>query len=68
MTSYREEDLDLAFLSAVGTADETFWTADISVNGETMKFKVDTGAKVTVVNELVLTQLCNVQLHLAITV
>ena len=63
VTSSIEEDLDLAFLSAVGTADETSWTADISVNGETMKFKVDTGAEVTAVTELALTQLGNVQLH-----
>ena len=62
MTS-REEDLDLAFLSAVVTADETSWMADISVNGESMKFKVDTGAEVTAVTELALKQLGNVQLY-----
>ena len=63
MTSSREKDLDLVFLSAMVTADETSWTADISVNGESMKFKVDTGAEVTAVTELALTQLDNVQLH-----
>ena len=45
------------------TADETSWTADISVNGESMKFKVDTGDEVTAVTELALTQLGNIQLH-----
>ena len=63
MTSSIEEDLDLAFLSAVGTADGTSWIADISVNGETIQNKVDTGAEVTAVIELALTQLGNVQLH-----
>ena len=63
MTSPSEEDLDLAFLSAVISTDETFWTANIPVNGETMKFKVDTGAKVTAVTKLALTQLGNAQLH-----
>ena len=63
VTSSREEDLDLAFLCAVVTADEISWIADISVNGESMKFKVDTGAEVTAVTELALTQLGNVQLH-----
>ena len=47
--SPNEEDLDLAFLSAVVSTDETSWIANIRVNGETMKFKVDTGAEVTAV-------------------
>jgi len=63
MTSPNEEDLDLAFLNAVVSADEPSWTANIRVNGETMKFKVDTGAEVTAVTKLALTQLGNVQLH-----
>ena len=58
-----DEDLDLAFLSAVVSTDETCWTASIRVNGETMKFKVDTGAEVTAVTKLALTQLGNVKLH-----
>ena len=61
--SPNEEDLDLAFLSAVVATDETSWTTNIRVNGETMKFKVDTGAEVTAVTKLALTQLGNVQLH-----
>ena len=42
------------------STDETSWIANISVNGESMKFKVDTGAAVT---KLALTQLGIVQLH-----
>ena len=61
--SPNEEDLDLAFLSAVVSTDETSRTANIRVNGETMKFKVDTGAEVTAVTKLALIQLGNVQLH-----
>ena len=53
----------MAFLSAVVSTDETSWTANIRVNGETMKFKVDTGAEVTAVTKLALTQLGIVQLH-----
>ena len=58
-----DEDLDLAFLSAVVSTDETCWTASIRVNGETMKFKVDTGAEVIAITKLALTQLGNVKLH-----
>ena len=62
-TSSTKEDLDMAFLSAVVSADDTSWTANINVNGEMMKFKVDTGAEITAVTKLALTQLGKVQLH-----
>jgi len=58
-TSPNEEDLDLAFLNAVASADESSWTANIRVNGETMKFKVDTKAEITIVTKLALTQLAS---------
>ena len=60
MTSSNNENLDMAFLSAVVSADKTCWTEDIKVNGELMKFKVDTGAEVTAVTKLALKQLGNV--------
>jgi len=43
--------VDLAFLNAVVSADESFWTANIRINGETMKFKVDSGVEVTAVTK-----------------
>ena len=63
VASSHNEDLDMAFLSAVVSSDDTYWTADIKVNGELMKFKVDTGAEVTAVTKLALKQLGKVQLH-----
>ena len=62
VTSSSEKDLGLAFLSAVISTDAS-WSANITVNGETMKFKVDTGAEVTAVTKLALTHLGNIQLH-----
>ena len=66
VASSHNEDLDMAFLSAVVSSDDTCWAADIKVNGELMKFKVDTEAEVTAVTKLALKQLGRVQLHPAI--
>ena len=54
---FQKKDPDLAFLSDVITANETLWTADTSVNGETMKFQVDTWTEVTAATELTATEL-----------
>ena len=45
------ESDDFAFLNTVGSDRGTFWTCTISVNGQNVPFKVDTGAEVTVISE-----------------
>ena len=41
------EDPSVAYLSTIDTREETSWLTTFAVNSEPMKFKVDTGAKVT---------------------
>ena len=42
---------DFAFLNTIGSDRDTSWTCTISVCGQDIPFKVDTGAEVTVVSE-----------------
>ena len=42
---------DFAFLNTIGSDCDAFWTCIISVSGQDIPFKVDTGAEVTVVSE-----------------
>ena len=48
--SSSEDDL---FLGAVGTEQNTIWTANIQLQGKQLEFKLDTGAEVTVISEKV---------------
>ena len=45
------ESDNFAFLNTVGSDCSTSWTCTISVNGQNVPFKVDTGAEVTVISE-----------------
>ena len=42
---------DIAYLNTLGSQDANYWTCGIQVNGQYVNFKVDTGAKVTVISE-----------------
>ena len=42
---------DIAYLNTLGSQDGNCLTCDIQVNGHNVNFKVDTGAKVTVISE-----------------
>jgi hypothetical protein len=43
-------DLDSLFLDALGSNTRTQWKVPIQMNGETVSFKVDTGAEVTAIS------------------
>ena len=58
------EDPSVAYLSTIGTREETSWLSTVAVNSEPMKFKVDTGAEVTALTEEALSQLGTIQLKL----
>ena len=50
------EDNDSLFLGAVDAGDDP-WTVDVGIRGSTVRFKIDTGADVTVIPEQVYEQL-----------
>lgn len=51
-TSQTASVYDTSYLTAVTTQDtDTAWNATISLNGEDIRFKLDTGAEVTVISE-----------------
>ena len=56
------EDLDMSYLSAIGSDNDSSWNATIQINGQSVVFKLDTGAEVTAITEPTLTKLGNVQL------
>ena len=55
-------DPSVAYLSTIGTREETSWLTTVAVNSEPIKFKVDTGAEVTAPTEEALSQLGAIQL------
>ena len=53
-----ETEYDTAYLNAVTSGSNAkTWTCEIMVDGQNVPFKIDTGAKVTVITELVAKQL-----------
>ena len=60
------EDLDVSYLSTIGTDNDSSWNATIQINGQSVVFKLDTGAEVTAITESTLTKLGNVQLRPAV--
>ena len=56
------EDLDVSYLSTIGTDNDSSWNATIQINGQSVVFKLESGAEVTAITESTLTKLGNVQL------
>ena len=55
------EDLDMSYLSAIGSDNDSSWNATIQINGQSVVFKLDTGAEVAI-TEPTLTKVGNIQL------
>ena len=60
-----EDDLpeDEIFIGAIETRKGTVWLTNVQLQGKNVKFKMDTGAEVTVISEAVYHSLKNVQLE-----
>ena len=49
----------------IGSDNDSSWNATIQINGQSVVFKLDTGAEVKAITQPTLTKLGNVQLHTA---
>ena len=55
------EDLDVSYLSTIGSNNDCSGNATMQINGQSVVFKLDTGAEVTAITEPTLTKLGNAQ-------
>ena len=60
--NHLEEELDVTYLSAIVSENDSCWTVNIEINGQHKTFKLDTGAEVTAIAESTLAKLGNVKL------
>jgi len=56
------EDLDMTYLSAIGSVNDSSWNVIIRINGQSMIVRLDTGAEATAITKITLAKLGNVQL------
>ena len=65
ITEPGDEYYDTAFLNTIGAGHATSWNSTVAINRRETQFKLDAGAEVTVISEVVLTSLSSPKLHKA---